>query len=170
MLSAKYGPVFVSIMDKFVEIYAANSKDASPRRQKLIQIFAILTEITLVGGFTIYFLAAMVYLINPIYSYYFKNELVPIYPFYFPLFDENTISGYLALLAFHLTILVIAISGTGAVDFMFTAMFVNYLLLSYIFSDNVRELNEILNEKKLNSLLIRAKLKNILLMHRDIHE
>lgn len=170
MLSATYGPFFVATMDKFVTIYAVNSRDSSRSRQKLMQKFATFSEVIIFSGFALFAGAVLIYQLSPIYSYFIENELIPMFPLYFPLIDETTTSGFVILTIIHLLIQISAMSGTAAVDFMFTALFINILLLSFIFSDNIRELNDILNEKKVNSKLVRAKLRNILFMHREIRE
>lgn len=87
-----------------------------------------------------------------------------------PLIDENTKHGFIALGVIHLIFLVLTIIATACTDFMFVMLVVNIPVLSTIFSDHVRELNDMLREENVNESVARAKLKNILLMHQEIWE
>lgn len=46
----------------------------------------------------------------------------------------------------------------------------NIPVMSTILDDNIEELNEMLREETINVPLVKAKLKNILLMHKEIWE
>lgn len=170
MYSVKYGRIIVDLMNNIIDIYAANAKAPSRNRLKLIQKYAIITEIVIKGGITVYTFAGLFYLINPFYSYYWRNELVPLIPLYLPYIDENTTIGFSFLTAMHAIYLFLAVIGTACTDFMFVMMVVNMPLLSNIFRDNINELNGILREENVNEPLAKAKFKNILLLHREFTE
>lgn len=160
----------VDIMDKITAIYAANSKSTSRDRLKLIRLFSIITEVVIKGGLVTYCLAGAFYMINAIYSYYVKHEIIPLVPVYMIFIDETTKNGFIALACVHLAFISLTIVGTACTDFMFVMIIVNMPVLSTIFVDNVRELSEILKESTVNVLLAKAKLRNILLMHKEIWE
>lgn len=170
MYSVKYGRMIVGLMNKLIGIYEANAKASSRSRLKLIRKFAIITEIMIKGGIAVYTFAGMFYLINPIYSYYWLNKIVPLVPIYLPFIDENTTAGFTALTGLHLIFLFMAVVGTACTDFMFVMLIVNMPLLSRIFQDNISELNDILREENVDQPLAKAKFKNILLLHREFWE
>lgn len=84
MYSARYGRIIVNIMDKIIDIFNANAKNASRNRISLMRKFAFITELVLKGGLLAYTLAGLFYLINPIYSYYYRNEIVTLVPLFLP--------------------------------------------------------------------------------------
>lgn len=170
MYSAEYGPMVVEVMDKIVAIYAANSKTTSRKRSKLLHLFSIITEVIIKGGFALYCLAGLFYTINPIYSYFFKHELIPLIPVYVAFIDETTKNGFISMGIVHLIFMVLTVAGSACTDFMFVMIIANMPVLSAIFVGNIQELNEILREETVNVPLAKAKLKNILLMHKEIWE
>lgn len=170
MYSAKYGPMVVEVMDKITAVYEANSKSTSVKRLKLLKLFSIVTEVVIKGGSAVYCLAGIFYLINPIYSYFWKHELIPLIPVYIIFVDETTKNGFILLTIVHISFMVLTISGTAGTDFMFAMIIVNVPVLSTIFVDNIEELNEMLRADTVNVPLVKVKLKNILLMHREIWE
>lgn len=167
MYSVKYGKMIVGLMDKLIEIFAANAKSSSRSRSILINKFALITEIVFKAGCAVYVLAGGFYFLNPIYSYYWRNEIAPLIPLYFPLINENTTGGLILLTAIHTVYLVLAIIGSACTDFMFVMIIVNMPVLSNIFGDNIRELNANLREELVDQVLVKAKFKNILLLHRE---
>lgn len=170
MYSVRYGPMMVMIMDKIIDIYAVNANTTSTTRATLLKNCATLSELVLKGGFVVYCCVGLFYLINPFYSYYVRNELVPMLPLYWPIYDETTTIGFSMLFTNQLIITSLTVIGIGSVDLLFIAMFVNVPVLSTIFRDNIKDLNNILREEKVNELQAKAKLRNILLMHREIWE
>lgn len=170
MYTAKYGSIVADLMDEIIAIYAANAKSKSPDRLKLMKLFSTITEVVLKGGFLVYCFGGLFYLINPIYSYYFKHELIPLIPVYVIFVDETTKYGFIALAIIHLSLLTMTVIGSASTDFLFITLIANMPVLSTIFVDNVEELSGILKEHTVNIALVRAKLKNIMLMHKQICE
>lgn len=160
----------VELMDKIIAIYAANSKTTSRKRLKLIKLFSLINEIIIKVGSALYFLAGLFYLINPIYSYYTKGELIPLIPVYMVMIDETTRNGFIALGITHMALTALTVTGSACSDFMFVTLVVNIPVMSTILVDNVEELNEILKEETVDEPLAKAKLKNILLLHKEIWE
>lgn len=168
--SVKYGRMVVDAMDKITAIYAANSKSTSRKRLKLIQLFSLITEIVIKVGSAVYCLAGLFYMINPIYTYYTKHELIPLVPVYMIFIDETTRNGFIALGITHIVFIALTVTGSACSDFMFIMLVINIPVMSTILVDNVDELNEILSEQTINVPVAKAKLKNILLMHKEIWE
>lgn len=167
MYSVKYGRIIVGMMDKLIEIFAANAKSNSRSRSILINKYALITEIVLIVGCTVYAFAGAFYFLNPIYSYYWRNEIVPLIPIYFPFINENTTGGFILLTSMHVVYVTMAVIASACTDFMFTMIIVNMPVMSNIFSDNIRELNASLREELVDQVFTKAKFKNILLLHRE---
>lgn len=165
-----FGHIMIEYIDKIISIYAENSKNNKYERPMLLRKFSIATEILLKSGVVLYFLAGCFYILNPIYIYYAKNEIVPLLPLYMPFIDETTKSGFILLTAIHLGFLFIAVVASACTDLWFALIAVNIFVPANIFCDNVRELSEILSEEKVNTRLAKAKLLNVLLIHREICE
>lgn len=87
-----------------------------------------------------------------------------------PFVDESTKSGFIALMGIHFAYMAITVVSSVGVDFIFVMTIINIPLLAIIFGDNVQELNEILREENVNEKVAKAKLRNILLMQREIWE
>lgn len=170
MYSVKHGKIVVEVMDKFIDIYMMNAKTDKRSRQKLLHKYGFYTEVVLKGGFILYCLAVAFYFINPLYSYFFRNEIVALIPLYFPYFDENTKAGFIGISVIHIIFFVVSVVGSACTDFMFIMIIVNVPFLSNIFKDNLSDVNEMLREEEVNILFVKAKLRNILLMHREICE
>lgn len=169
MYSVKYNKIFIDLMDKIVEVYAANTIGVSLKRLKLLHKFTLIIELILKIGTTVYILAGIFYPIDTVYTYYAPHKKLFIVNLFMPFIDENTTSGFVILTAIHLIYMGVFIIGSAAVDFMFAMMIINVQLLSTIFNENVEELNAILSATEIDELSSKAKLRNISLMHREIH-
>lgn len=170
MFSVKYSQVLKSLMNKQVDIYAANSSNVSSQRAILAQQFSTISEWILKIGFSLYTLAGMFYLLNPLYSYFWLDKIVPLIPIYMPFIDENTQIGFVVLTLMHLQFMILTLVASAAVDFMFIILIFNMLFLAKLFTNDVDELNDTLREEKVDKVVAKAKLLNILLMHQEIFE
>lgn len=170
MYSVKYGHHIVDVMNKIIEIYAANSNSNSRKRLLFLQRIAFITEVVFKGGCFIYYIAGFFYLIAPAYAYFTRNELLPMFALFFPFIDENTNPGFAILMGIHMIFMVLAATASAATDFLFVTIIVNFPVLSTILKDNIEELSSMLGEEEVNMPLVKAKFKNILLLHRDIYE
>lgn len=79
MYCVKYGYALTPGFNKLVDVYTANAKNVPYKRLMLVQRFATITEWIFKGGFVVYGFACLFYLINPIYSYFIKNEVTIIH-------------------------------------------------------------------------------------------
>lgn len=126
----------VELMDKITAIYAANAKTTSRKRLKLIKLFSTITEVIIKGGFALYCLAGGFYMINAIYSFYWKNEIIPLVPVYMIFIDETTRNGFIALGITHLVFITVSVAASAASDFMFIMLIANMPVLSNILGWN----------------------------------
>lgn len=112
----------------------------------------------------------MFYLLNPLYSHFWHDEIVPLMAIYMPFIDENTTKGFIGLTIMQLVFLVLAVIASAGVDFLFIILIFNMIFFARIFADNVNELNDTVREEKVDHDVIKGKLLNILLIHREIFE
>lgn len=157
-------------MDQFIDIFKMNAKNPSRTRQMLMQRHAFITELVLKGGFVLYAMAGLFYFIEPIYAFVYYNEFIPLVPVFFPYIDENTTVGYVILTLIHIIYIALATIASACTDFMFIMIIANIPVLSNIFKDEVKELNETLSEEDADIRVVRGRLRNILLMHRELWE
>lgn len=118
-------------------------------------------------------MCGMIYIVNPIFSYFWLNEIKPMLPVYMPFIDENTLIGFIELTLIHIIFIFTGALGTVSVDFMVVMIVLNVPIFSTIFSDNVHELNDILharNDGHDKSVLTKAKLRNLFFMFGEICE
>lgn len=64
--------------------------------------------------------------------------------------------------------MIAALLASACSDFIFTLITTNVPVFADILGDNVTELNEILATRKPDMLLLKAKLRNILIMYQEI--
>lgn len=69
-----------------------------------------------------------------------------------------------------MSFMVLAATASAATDFLFVTIIVNFPVLSTILKDNIEELSSMLGEEEVNMPHVKAKFKNILLLHRDVYE
>lgn len=172
MHSAFNGRIVIDIVDRFINYYKMNAKNPSRKRQNLLKTFVFFTEVALKGGFFMYSIAAGFYFLEPFYKFFFKHEVIPFLPIFFPFVDETTTIGYIILTLIHLTYMVCAVLGSLCTDFLFIMVIVNIPVLSNIFADEVHELNKSLEdeEEEVDILQVKGRFRNILFMHREIFE
>lgn len=151
-------------------IYKANVKTEDKRRAAYFQKFSYYTEIVFKGGNFLYFLSVLSYFVNPLFQYIFENEVVTLLPTYLPGIDENTFDGYVILSCYHLVLMIVGFIAASASDFLFTMLIINTPILALLIGLEVEQLNEELDADKPDAVAIKNKLRNILLMHREMTE
>lgn len=152
------------------EIYKVNAATKCQKRTSLFNRFAFYTEVVFKCGTLLYLLSISSYFLYPIYMYLFKGEVIVVLSIYFPGVDETTTGGYIFLLCYHITVLVLALIAVSACDFLFTMLIVNTPAMAILIEDEVQQLNGILTSQEVDVPLMKSKLKNILLMHREMTE
>lgn len=170
MYSVKYSKLLIDLMNKEVDIYAVNSDNVFTKRIIFAQQFSTISDWIFKCGFALYSFSGGTYLVYPLYSYFCRDEIIPLIPLYMPFIDEKTKSGFIGLTIIHLVIIVLTIIASAAVDFMFITLTFNMIFFGRIFCDNVDGLNDTLRGEEVDKAVAKAKLINILLIHREIFE
>lgn len=152
------------------EIYKVNAATKCQQRASLFNRFAFYTEVVFKCGTALYVVSISSYFLYPIYTYLFKGEVIVVLSIYFPGIDETTREGYIFLLCYHIAVLVLALIAVSACDFLFTMLIVNTPAMAVLIEMEVQQLNDILTSEKVDVPLMKSKLRNILLMHREMTE
>lgn len=154
--------------DKIIMIYEVNAKSKSRKRNIMLQKYSVITEYVFKVGFSLYCLSVLFYFIYPIYVYYEFNEIIPIVPLYLPEVDEQHLKGYIIHLVFHLICMIVTLLASAGSDFVFALIVLNIPIMSSILGDNVDELNRISGDEEPDTLMMKAQLRNILIMHQEM--
>lgn len=166
--SVKYADHIVELVNKLVDIYRVNSEVNNYGRQEMLDRYLMITAYLFKVGLTLYTLATFGYFINPLYQYIVNNEMIPFIFSYFPFVDETTTTGFTIITILHLQQLIEGLLGTACTDFSFTMIIVNVPVLSNIFCDGIKDLNALLKDKRPKLVMIKVRLLNTILQHREI--
>lgn len=135
----------------------------------MFERFSYYTEAIFRSGMALYFSSISFYFLYPIYMYLTEGKLVAIIPTYLPGINENTTGGFITLSCYHTILLVLSFIGISCSDLLFTMLIANTPIMANLIEMEVKELNVCL-EEKLGDSMIKFKLRNILLMHREMTE
>lgn len=166
----RYRSEILENMLRLVDIYEKNSRNAEERRNEICVKFAFISEYIFIIIVFLYTCSGFIYIMYPTYEYVVNHRFEPILALMVPGIDHTKLSHYIFLCVFHVIITVSAVVGTIASDFPFVCMIVNVLLLSNIMKVNIKELNAMLRQKERNVTRIRAKFRNIIIIHQEITE
>lgn len=168
--SVKYSANITWMINCLYDIYKANAATETGKRASLFNRFAFYTEIVFKCGTLLYFLSLLTYFIYPFYMYLYEGEIIALVPTYLPGVDEKSVSGFMILSCYHITIMILAFIGASGCDFMFAMLIANTPVMAILIEMEVQQLNDILTSQKVDVLLMKCKFRNILLMHREMTE
>lgn len=164
-----YAHIMITYINKLINIYTENAKNAT-HRSPILEKCVTISRLILKCGIVIYTLAGGFYLLNPIYLYCTRREIVPMLPLYMPFIDATTKNGFILLSVLHLGFVFVAVVASAGSDLLYALVVINFLVPVNIFHDNIKGLNTLLSKPKMNVKLIKAKLLNVILIHREICE
>lgn len=170
IFSVKHSVELMWMINYLNDIYKVNVASKDKKRSAYFDNFSFYMEIVFKCGTITYFLSAFSYFVNPIYMYWSEGEIVTLLPTYFPGVDEKTVNGFIILTGYHLTLIILALIASTASDFLFTMLIVNTPIMAVLIEMEVEELNTILIEKPNDSAMVKFKLRNIFMMHREMTE
>lgn len=166
--SVRYKDDILGMIVKVVDIYKQNSSTKAYKRYRMCLRFTLYTEYIFKCGMVLYSLSLLTYYLYPLYVFVTEKKLIPIVDLYLPGVDETTNVGYVTLAIFHIILTSCAFMGSTSSDFLFTMLISNVPLMANILSENIDELNEIVGAEKHDRYLAKMKLRNIILIHKDI--
>lgn len=120
------------------------------------------------GYFWIVITAVIVYAQYPIYMYFAHGVLQPIAPIYIPGVDEKTIQGFCIVILFQMLIIVYITTCFVAFNVFFMILMFGSLAYSNLIKIDSRKLNEDLLDEAGDTVNIKARFRNILLMHLEM--
>lgn len=170
IFSVKHSEDLVGSINYLNDIYRVNMASKDKGRLRYFDSYARYTEIVFKCGTFLYLLSTLSYFLNPLYIYWYKQELVTLLPTYVPGIDENSVKGYVILTFYHILLMGLAFIASVAIDFLYTMIIVNTPILAILIEFQVKQLNEFLVETPNDLSMIKFKLRNILLMHREMTE
>lgn len=168
--SVKYHVDLMWMINFLNNIYKVNISSKDNKRLAHFDSYSRYTELVFKCGTFLYSLSILSYFVNPIYMYYFERKIVTLLPTYFPAIDEHSINGFIFLTCYHLTLIVVAFIASSASDFLFTMLIVNTPIMAILIGLEVEQLNEQLKVRPAEMTMVKYKLRNILLMHRELTE
>lgn len=128
------------------------------------------TEIVFKLMFSAYFLATIAFFMLPIFVYVVTGEIIPIAPIYVPGIDENTVSGYVALVGIHTLCLFFAVVGFIVTEFLVAIVIMSTMIFGKLIAADMKLINEDVERVEPNILHATLRLKNVLLMHQEMCE
>lgn len=151
-----------------LKIVKTNQKSGT--NHNVLRDCATLLQFIIKLGTFAYLLVGFAFYTLPLLIYFYTNETSYILYTFAPLLDENTYVGYISLYIYHGSLVILAINGSIASDFLFSFMVINYWPITKIFHFEIQALNRTLlrfNQEKY-AIQRKIQLRNILLQHQDI--
>lgn len=170
VFSVKYSEEITWMINTMHDVYKVNVKTSVFRRKALFDRFAFYTEIVFKCGTILYGLSVLSYFAYPLYMYLMEKKIVTVMPTYIPGIDEDSVGGFVITTGYHIIVLAFGMIAASACDFLFMMIIVNIPVMAELIKMEVQQLNEILTSEKVDMSLMRYKLRNILLMHREMTE
>lgn len=102
--------------------------------------------------------------------YLFMGEIVPFAPIYYPGINEKTVGGFIVLAGYQTLVISMAFVAASACDFLLTLLIINVPIMAELIEMEIQTLNDILSTEKIDVPMVKFKLRNILLMHRETTE
>lgn len=159
----------ISFFYKFLKsLYAANIKNESPYRRKILEMSATATEYLFYFDFLLYASSGLALNIVPVITYFIRGEIVPIVPLMIPGVDETTLRGMCITTAYHVVTVFFTCYGLAIIDLIYAIPVIHSLMVSELINDEIYQLNEYLVQSKVDRVAVKVKFRNILLMHKEM--
>lgn len=152
------------------DVYKVNMSSKDKKRLSHFDNYSHYTELVFQCGTFLYSLSILSYFVNPIHMYWLEQKIVTLLPTYFPGIDEHSLKGFIILSCYHLTLIILAFIASSASDFLFTMLIVNTPVMAILIGLEVEQLNDQLKVRSTEMTMLKSKLRNILLMHRELTE
>lgn len=110
------------------------------------------------------------YVIYPALEYYFSKNLITFCPYIIPGIDPQTLSGYIITMIFQIYGIWLAYLAFMATDTYFCMIVINVPMMPQLIEIEVNQLNDVLNDSEPSAGAIKFKLKNIILMYKEMKE
>lgn len=119
----------------------------------------------------IYATSILAYAFVPILAFVTKGEFELLLYVFIPGSDSKQPIGYMINLAYQVMVVFFGLVGTIASDLYCFTVVIHIRPIQQIFKNSIIELNETLTKSPFSEMaLVKLKLRNILLMHKDIYK
>lgn len=148
-------------------LYEANKTDGVNKDdlRKAVRINHLLAKL-----FAVTFLGTIIILnLSPIPIYAFTGQIIPTQPVKIPFVTTDTIFGYILHVVFHFYGAFNAGLGCGAFDIFMITTTIHIWPMTQILRRTVADLNRVTQSKIKNSVWLKLRMKNIILMHRETY-
>lgn len=166
----RYASDLVWMITTIQNLYKVHIDTESRTRGKFMSQCAFVTEIVFKLMASTYNLAVFAFFMLPIFVYVVTGELIPIAPIYIPGIDENSFSGYVALVGIHILCFFAAVLGFIATEFLLAVVIMSTMIFGKLIAADMKLINEDVEQDQPNILHARLRLKNVLLMHQELCE
>lgn len=166
----RYASDLVWMITTIQNLYKVHTNTESRTRGKFIHQCAFVTEIVFKFMTSMYILAVFAFFTLPIFVYIVTGDLIPIAPIYIPGIDENSVSGYIALLGIHSSCFFVAVLGFIATEFLLATVIMSTMIFGKLIAADMKLINDDLELDQPNILHARLRLRNVLLMHQEMCE
>lgn len=153
---------------RFIQnLYRIHVNTKSPERKEYFANFALATEIMFKVMTPVYISSAFIFLLYPLYMYFFENELVPILPLYLPFVDQSTVTGYIILNTYLIIAILFATCGLLGCDFFMTIITVSTLIFAKLMTIEMKQICADLQVDN-SAQIVKRRFRNMLLMHQEM--
>lgn len=160
-----------SFFYKFLQkLYAANLKNESPYRKKVLEISALATEYMLYFEFILYAMGGLGIFAVPFIVYFMRGDFILVLPLRLPGIDDSTFEGFCFYWVYQTINIFGSAYGLAIIDFLYAIPILNSLMISEIINDEMDQLNDYLVQSEVDPLVVKVKFRNILLMHKEMAE
>lgn len=168
MYNVRYCRQFVEKLSFIKLLFQLHINTKSKERLELFKRFGFYNVSLVKVVLVLYTGAVASFIPYPLYMYYFKNQLVPFILLSVPGIDENTVSGYVILMIIQASLLVLAVVGLAVCDILVAIITINIPIFSRLIEDETNKLNETLEEGREDVRVMKAELRNLLMMHQEM--
>lgn len=168
MWSSKFFKELAWMVSFLFEIYKENTKSKNMKIVAMLEKITFYMDVLFKLGAAVYFGCVLLYIVYPIYVYFFEHKIMTIFPYQIPGIDPQTANGYLITTAFQLFGLITGFFGISSSDFFFSLIVLNIPVFPHIIGIQIEELNALLNKENQNVAHVRQTFFNLLLMHREM--
>lgn len=158
----------MSIIVFINNLYTTNKDNRIGERGRLFARYMFYTDSLFKYGSILYGLCFINYYVSTAYMFIFEHQITTIIPNFIPGIDHTTLKGYLIHLVYHTFILVLACLGLFVTDILFVILVANAPIMADLIRLEVDELNNLLTKTQQNQIEIKFRLRNLIMMHKEM--
>lgn len=170
MAAIRYAEDMQKMMRTLQNLYKVQMGLDSIERTEYFRKFSFFTEILFIAMVVGYYACGLCFLSYPIIMFLANGELFPVFPMFLPFVNENTNIGYTILTIYHIIFVIMPMAGLAGVEFFIAVFMISSLLFAKLITLDAQQINIELSAEKSEKMKIKYRLRNILLMHKEMSE